>query len=288
VRYLIEHETRLAFPEPVREHQVELRLVPREAETQRLLSWRIETEPGGPLASHVDCFGNTVQRLSLVTPHDHLAARVEAEVETLLDNPFDYTPLRPAEERAWLARRLRDEPRLNVYLLHRSPSVPELGPGMLDLDWPRADPGCTILENVQAAMAWAEESFDYVPGATEVHAALADFVEQRAGVCQDFAHLLVALVRSWGVPARYVAGYVEPDSDALQAATHAWAEVLIPGAGWRGFDATRRLLADWSYVPLAAGRDSRDAAPLRGSFKGDDAGEPPEVRVRVARQTQAQ
>jgi len=94
-------------------------------------------------------------------------------------------------------------------------------------------------------------------------------------------------VRGWGFAARYVMGYVEAGAlrdgvDDAQA-THAWAEVLIPGAGWRGFDATSGLVANEAYIPVAVGRDSRDAAPVRGTFKGADGGGAPRVAVRVAR-----
>ena len=86
-----------------------------------------------------------------------------------------------------------------------------------------------------------------------------DVVKQGKGVCQDFAHLLISLVRSWGLPARYVMGYAEDG-----VSSHAWAEVLIPGAGWRGFDATNRLVANDHYVRVAVGRDYLDAALQRG------------------------
>ena len=152
----------------------------------------------------------------------------------------------------------------------------------------RARAGRPLLECVLEAMAWAKDRFRYEPGATTVHAPLAEFVARRAGVCQDFAHLLVALVRSWGLPARYVAGYVDPGAnpEAGVETTHAWAEVLVPGAGWRGFDATHGLVVNELYVPVAVGRDSRDAAPVRGTFKGDAHDQSPEVLLRVARQEQ--
>ena len=124
-----------------------------------------------------------------------------------------------------------------------------------------------------------------------MHAALAAFAEQRAGVCQDFAHLLVALgAQLRASRARYVMGYVEgntvPEEAQQEEATHAWAEVLIPGAGWRGFDATCGLVANDCYVPVAVGRDSRDAAPVRGTFKGDEGSASPQVSVRVQRAEQ--
>jgi transglutaminase-like putative cysteine protease len=286
VRYLIDHDTRLTFSEPVREHQVELRLVPPETEFQRTLESHLECEPAAELREHVDAFGNRVHRLSLVGAHDRLRVRLHAEVETRLENPFAFVPLAPAEEREWLARRLRGTPRLHEWILHRSASVPDLS--RTDEPPPPRAEERPLLENVQAAIAWMRGRFAYDPSATDTHAPLAIFLEKRAGVCQDFAHLLVAIVRHWGVPARYVTGYVDPGTtgEGATEATHAWAEVLIPGAGWRGFDATHDLMVNDRYVTVAVGRDSRDAAPVRGAFKGDDPGDPPEVHLRVARQRQ--
>ena len=100
------------------------------------------------------------------------------------------------------------------------------------------------------------------------------------------ASLLLALVRSWGIPARYAMGYVDPGyfDDGRPLATHAWAEVLIPGAGWRGFDPSHGLLVNDSYILVAVGRDYQDAAPLRGSFKGDQAGDEPAVELSIMRE----
>jgi transglutaminase-like putative cysteine protease len=289
VKLAIEHETVLSFPQPVREHQCELRLAPREDETHRRLAFTIEIEPAARLASHLDCFGNFVHRFSLLAPHERLVARMRAEVETTLDNPFAYLPLAPAAERAWLAKRLSEEPTLYDFLLHRSPAVPELEGTLGPLRLPAWAGDRTLLENMQRAMSWAHETFAFAT-TTEVHGALAEFAEQRAGVCQDFAHLLVAIARHWGFPARYVMGYVDPgavgDDTPDSEAAHAWAEVLIPGAGWRGFDAMAALVVTDRYVPVAVGRDSRDAAPVRGTFKGDEGGAAPRVAVRVERAQQ--
>jgi transglutaminase-like putative cysteine protease len=289
VRYLIHHETVLRFPKPVREHQCELRLAPRDDAGQRRVACAVEVEPDAPLRTHVDAFGNLVHRLSLIEPHERVRVRVAAEVETLLENPFAYAPLAPGDERGWMDARLRDDPSLHDFVHHRSCAVPDAS-ALADCEPPAWAPDRTLLQNAQAAMAWAAATFRYLPGATPVHAGLADFAEQRAGVCQDFAHLMVSLVRSWGFAARYAVGYVDPGSVGFDddQATHAWAEVLVPGAGWRGIDATAGLVANDSYVAVAAGRDSRDAAPVRGTFKGEEGGDSPHVTVRVARAAQEQ
>ncbi len=286
MRYVIEHETLLSFPKSVREHQCELRLAPRESESQRRVACEIEVEPDATLRTHLDAFGNLVHRLSLLAPHEGLRARVSAEVETTLDNPFDYNELSPADERCWQERQLRDAPSLYDFVLHRSLAVPDLAAEIAGCAVPRYATDRTLLANTQAAMAWAGDTFVYESGATEVHGALSEFFERRAGVCQDFAHLTVALVRSWGFAARYAMGYVDPgvtETHEPVQATHAWAEVMIPGAGWRGFDATSGLVTNGAYIPVAVGRESRDAAPVRGTFKGDDGGTAPRVSVRVSR-----
>jgi transglutaminase-like putative cysteine protease len=287
VRFLIEHESRLQFPTAIREHHWELRLAPHAGETLRVLRCEVSALPRAELREHVDWIGNRVHRGSLMAPHDRLCARLVAEVETLLGNPFDYAPLSPRDERAWLTARLREEPSLHDLLLHRSDAVPDLA-SLPELAPPPFEPERGLLENLLRAMDWARERFRYEPGATEVHAPLAAFVSRGAGVCQDFAHLLVALARGFGFPARYVSGYVDPGepADHAEQTTHAWAEVLLPGAGWRGLDATHGLVVNELYVPVAVGRDSRDAAPVRGTFKGDAQEEAPEVQLRVRRQEQ--
>ncbi len=285
MRYLIEHETLLSFTKPVKEHQVELRLAPYDDDTQRLLKIGLETTPNAELFTYQDSFGNRVHYFSLVSPHKQVVTRLQAEVETCLANPFDYTDLPPPREPDWLRHSLQEVPRIWDYVLHRSPATPDLNLVTWDEAFPVHDSNRSLLENVQEAMQWVRDSFEYDAEATHAHTSLQDVLELKAGVCQDFAHLLIAIVRSWGFPARYVMGYQDPgyfEEDASgEQATHAWTEVLVPGAGWRGFDATHGLVANDTYVRVAVGRDYYDAAPQRGSFKGDADGGAPEIKLRV-------
>jgi transglutaminase-like putative cysteine protease len=124
VRYVIEHETSLTFPSAVREHQTELRLTPRQDEAQRIHAVQIETDPPAELFTYVDCFGNRVHYFSLMAPHDRLLTRLHAEVETLLDNPFDYPSLHPSQEHAWFAEQLRTQPRLRWGVNLSFPLIP--------------------------------------------------------------------------------------------------------------------------------------------------------------------
>ena len=287
MRYVVEHETSLTFPSPVREHQCELRLTPRQDDLQRVGEVQIDVAPPAELFTYVDSFGNRVHHFSLIAPHDRLVTRVHAEVETLLENPFDYPALASSEEHAWLIDMLRTQPSFWSFVLHRSPMTPDLTHLQHGLDLPRYDAHQPLLHSVQAAMDWIGATLTFQVGVTDVHSPLETVLDARAGVCQDFAHLLIALVRSWGFPARYVMGYLDPgyiQSPDIKPTTHAWAEVLIPGAGWRGFDATMQLVTDETYVAVAVGRDDQDAAPQRGSFKGEEGSEPPQVNLQIMRQ----
>lgn len=287
MRYHIEHETILEFEHPVREHHIELRLTPREDQNQTLHASRIETDPGGEMGHYCDYYGNRVDYFSVIVPHTHLVTRLIADVEPLRENPFDFTPLPSSEQKEWYQRQLKEKPALYDYLLHRSSAVPPIIKltaaisGVL----PGHVPESPVMSSLLTLMEWIPSVLEYRPGATGVHADLLDAVRTGGGVCQDFANLFIAVARSWGIPARYVMGYQAPDLAAAgnepDVATHAWAEVLVPGGGWIGFDATHNLLANDRYIPVAVGRDSYDAAPQRGSFKGDDPGRKPVVNITI-------
>lgn len=288
MHYLIEHETILEYPQTVREHHVELRLIPRTDSHQQVVSCRIETEPAAELASYTDYFGNRVDYFCVIPPHNRLVTRLRAEVETLKENPFDFRTVSPVDERTWLKEAVRTAPPLNDYVLHRSlltPSVLKLVE-TVEFPLPRFDADRPLLDSLLELLAWVPTVLEYRSGTTAVHGALSEALRQGSGVCQDFAHLFISVARSWGIPTRYVMGYLDPGICATgeQLATHAWAEALVPGAGWMGFDATHNLLANDHYVAVAVGRDSYDAAPQRGSFKGDSAGEQPTVKVSVQEQ----
>jgi transglutaminase-like putative cysteine protease len=290
MRYLIEHETVLEYPAPIREHHIELRLAPRCDQHQNVLSCSIETEPAAELASYTDYFGNRVDYFCVIPPHNRLVTRLRSEVETVKDNPFDFVPVAPTDQQEWLRDALRQSPPLHDYLLHRSlvtPAAMKLAEA-LSCAFPNFDREQPVMEGLLELMSWIPSVLEYRAGSTGVHSELAAAVRLGAGVCQDFAHLFITVARSWGIPTRYVMGYLDPGISGPDQplATHAWAEALVPGGGWIGFDATHNLLANDHYIAVAVGRDSYDAAPQRGSFKGDSAGEQPAVKVTVQEQNQ--
>lgn len=288
MRYLIKHETILDYPNPVREHHLELRLTPRQDANQRLLSHKIELDPEAEGHRYQDYFGNAVDYFCLIAPHHGLTTRLTAEVETQRENPFDFAPIASQLQQDWYRQELRSTPALYDYLLHRSaltPTAMKLAANIA-CALPRHESGRPIMDSLLELMAWVPQVLRYESGATDVHQDLLEAVQQGAGVCQDFAHLFICVARSWQLPSRYVMGYMDPGicTEGESIATHAWAEVLVPGGGWIGFDPVHNLLANDHYIAVAVGRDSYDAAPQRGSFKGGDSSTLPQVNLTITNQ----
>jgi transglutaminase-like putative cysteine protease len=289
MKYLIEHETVLEYPETVREHHIELRLAPRIDTHQQVVSCSIETDPAAEFATYTDYFGNRVDYFCVIQPHSRLTTRLTSNVVTFQTNPFDFDPVPPGEEQEWLNKTIRNTPAINDYVLHRSTCIPHAMKlaEAVERALPRRTNEVSVLDSLLLLQAWIPTVLTYRSGTTEAHEPLLTAVRQGSGVCQDFAHLFITVARSWGIPARYVMGYLDPgisSSTGETLATHAWAEALVPGAGWVGFDATHNLLANDHYVAVAVGRDSYDAAPQRGSFKGGSAGDLPVVTVTMQEQ----
>ena len=142
------------------------------------------------------------------------------------------------------------------------------------------DPLVTLLETGRALRA----AFTYMPGSTAVDSPMERILETRRGVCQDYTHVMIALGRSWGIPSRYVSGYLHLEGAAgeqtPEGASHSWAEFLLPEIGWFGIDPTNDCVADHRHIRIAVGRDYADAAPTRGTLFGGGVAEL-QVRVKV-------
>jgi transglutaminase-like putative cysteine protease len=289
MRYVIEHELRVRFAEPVFEHQCEVRLLPPSTPAQRVVAATLTTEPEAHQSTYLDYFGNHVHCFDLADAHDELITRTRVEVETLLGNPFDYAPVAPERERAWIAEALRAQPRLWDFVLHRSaltPAPQDWGEAAVTV--PLAPGDRPLVRSVIAARDWIAETVSY-KRESETRATPSELLAAGEGSAADLAHLLITIVRGWGVPARYISGYQEctgeeDEDEVVEPSPHAWVEILIPGAGWRGVDATAGLLTSDTYITGAVGRDASDTVAQRCAFKGDGEREPPRIAVRLQRQ----
>lgn len=259
----VEHTTRLHYTAPVLEAVVEVRLGPLSDDAQRVRRFELAVRPTASARSYRDGFGNTTHLVTVLRSHEALELTATTEVETLLADPFQPPqrqpePLPPDERASALGATTLipevDELRLLAAPFH--PDGPERG-----------------FDAAYQLMRLVYEQFRYRQHVTTVSSTVADVLSGREGVCQDLAHVLIGLCRSVGLPARYVSGYVVPRITGGIAprgagASHAWADVYTASHGWRGFDPTNNLLANDHYVKVASGRDYRDAAPTRGTYRG--------------------
>jgi transglutaminase-like putative cysteine protease len=277
-RYAVRHTTVYEYGGEVAHSHHLLHLQPREFEYQRCLSHSLGLDPQPTaLREGQDAFGNAIARLEYDRPHDRLSVTAEMQVEVL---PRDCRPLEESE--AW--ERVRE--RLSY---HASP----MNPGDLEAcrfrmrsshvplkhaveEYAREcfTSGRPIGAAAEALTRQIYRDFDYVPGLTNDRTSIADVLANRGGVCQDFAHLMIGCLRSSGLAARYVSGYVRTsgaaESDPLVGgeASHAWVSVYCPPHGWIDFDPTNDCVVGEDHVTLAWGRDFADVSPLRGMIVG--------------------
>lgn len=264
MRLSIEHRTHYAYSEPVSEAYNELRLQPVSDARQECLRFEARVTPAVTLQRYHDFHLNLVDHFFLPAPHRELVIETRSEVRTLGRG----TPPAGAFPRSRLGECLRME---RCYeFLQRSEYV-SLGIEVWRLAQDAAGSGQDAWEMALAIMRAVHGGFRYDTQATTVSTRLEDVLRIRAGVCQDFAHVMIGVCRSVQIPARYVSGYLyvrQGETLRGDLASHAWVEVFLPGAGWIGMDPTNNCLSDEHHVKVAVGRDYADAAPIRGNFKG--------------------
>lgn len=276
----VEHLSVFHYAEAAHGSVMLLHLRPREDQGQRLLEFGLEIEPLAEPAAVPDAFGNVCHLFNVHREHRRSSVRSRARVVTA---PAPRVPER-MESDAWdeLSRSV-DPVRYWEYL---NPSRFARGGPLLDAFasevgiGPGSDPLASLLEMARAL----RRAFTYTPGSTAVDSPMEGILETRHGVCQDYTHVMIALGRTWGIPSRYVSGYLHLEGAAgeqtPEGASHSWGEFLLPGIGWLGIDPTNDCIADHRHVRVALGRDYADAAPTRGTLFGG--GEVDlEVRVKV-------
>ena len=264
----INHVTKFRYSSPITESIMELRMQPLSEGPQRCLKYDLSLKPAARFTAYRDHLGNAVHHFDIPGRHTQLVINTNSVIETL---PRDEPPQSLAPE-AWDALDALIEGGDNWDMLmpsHFARPTPALLDFARELDLKRRDDPLTLLRGLNAAIY---NAFDYVPQSTSADSPIDEALQARRGVCQDYAHVMIALVRQLRVPCRYVSGYlfhrVEYQDRSAQDATHAWVEALLPELGWVGFDPTNNLLAGQRHIRVAVGRDYADVPPTRGVFKG--------------------
>src|SRR5437870_11756128 len=245
---------------------MEVRLRPMDGNGQRCVDFRLELSHGVKPHTYVDGYGNHVHYFNLVRPHSGISVISRSKVETGLDPGGE-----PGEEL------------VQEFLRFRAPGEDVEGVRELARRHAIADHSspAAVEQALDELTTSISREFTYDQKVTNVYSAVDDVLALRAGVCQDFAHLFIAVARAMGVPARYASGYIHfADVRGATTASHAWGDAWIPGKGWIGYDATRPVRTSEHHVRLAVGRDYSDAAPTRGIYVGS-ANSSMQVRVRT-------
>ncbi|HEY1081617.1 MAG TPA: transglutaminase family protein [Prosthecobacter sp.] len=264
MRLSVRHLSRFHYDGPVLDSYNDARLCPVSDPFQHCASYQLHLNPRVPIHTHHDFYLNRVDHFELHQPHEVLTVEAVSTVETRTDTrgtvPTGLTP--DALNTPGMNENYFDfivESKFvtqNVAIWKESVDI--IGQGCTDL-WQDA---VKIGRHVHSIFA-------YDPDWTHVHTNAAEALKDRRGVCQDYAHVMIALCRSQGIPARYVSGYFYNGKTGDEnEASHAWTEIFLPGYGWKAWDPTHNREADTRYVKLAIGRDYDDAKPVSGRFRG--------------------
>ena len=273
MEFKITHITTYQYGNAAAEAYGEARLTPPDSPTQKVLKHRVTIEPATRTSVYVDHFGNRVDFFSLPFRHQKLVVSSQLLVET---KP-PALPLSSLQVTVQEAKQIFSSALPDVFEYLQPTAIVHTLP--TSVQWSRRH----LRGNVHARKGLTglneaiNDNFAYIKGVTENSTELATIWRSRKGVCQDFAHIGLSVLRTAGLPARYVCGYIEavaprnePGKKRLVGAyaTHAWIEVLVPGMFWVALDPTNRQWCNERYVAVSYGRDASDAAPLRGTFKG--------------------
>jgi len=269
--YAVRHVTRFRYSAPITESAMEVRMQPRREGRQQCLSFEVNTNPQARIMSFQDYLGNMVHSFNVPARHQELTITAQALVSVTPPPPLP-TAL---DASAWteLDALAADSDVAEMLVPSYFARPTELLRGLAhELRIERRDDPLSLLREINHGV---HRALIYMPESTRADSPIDEALQMRRGVCQDYAHIMIALVRGIGIPCRYVSGYLHhraTDTDARRPdATHAWVEALLPGLHWVGFDPANNVVAGERHVRVAVGRDYADVPPTRGVFKGQAA-----------------
>lgn len=290
MKYHIRHVTSYQYDSAVTQCHNSAYLVPRDTLSQKLISNRLSVSPRvSTQTQRQDYFGNHHWHFSVDTPHTELEVTAVSEIETFAAPNLAFEPDITCAQAKETMLSLKSSNDIEASeFLHQSPMI-QTGQEFLDLAADLFNSDVALVHAVGQLNHRIFDQFDYASGFSNVATPLYEVLKHRKGVCQDFAHLAIACLRSLGFPARYVSGYLEtippPGVKKLQGsdASHAWFSVYIPNEGWIDFDPTNDMRIGEQHITTAWGRDYSDVTPLKGVVFGGGRKQTISVAVDVER-----
>ncbi len=264
-RFIIHHVTKYTYPEPVRDSANQIMLYPVKDGFQEVQDQKIFITGEPSIEVYKDYYGNEIGSFMNITPHMEL--RIDSTI-SVVTKPIIFPTDDHTTEEQW------------KHLLELKYIVPFIDFLKQEIfkDLPKvkkiADDGfyktVSVFTAVLQLTEYVYSNFKYIKGITTVETTVDEIWDLKAGVCQDFAHILLVMLRLLNIPARYVSGYVCPHDNKLrgEGATHAWVEAYIPFYGWLGLDPTNNCVVNDLHVRLAIGRNFSDCSPVKGTYKG--------------------
>jgi transglutaminase-like putative cysteine protease len=262
--FKIQHITKYTYDRLIQESMNEIRIFPLESPDQHVLEQELVITGNPELQVFFDYWGNKTGTFNLLPPHRELVINSRLVVRTPESADLRINFISSFYE-------LPDQLTGNLIMLELiRPDAINAQSQILDIISLVRGQEDSVAITIKNCSDYIFEQFKYIRGITNIETTIDEILVQRAGVCQDFAHILLQVLRTMNIPSRYVSGYICPHRSGLrgEGATHAWVEAWIPGSGWTGIDPTNKVWVTNNHVKLAVGRNFTDCSPARGSFKG--------------------
>jgi transglutaminase-like putative cysteine protease len=262
--FKIQHTTKYEYDRLVRESMNEIKIFPLVSDHQKTIRHELVITGNPEVQQFIDYWGNTVGIFNLMTAHRELIIDSRLVVDTLSDDQLHINFISDFNE---LFLEIRDN--LRMIELSR-PDYIQSQSVILQMAALCYSADHAVALTVKNCCDYIFKEFKYIKGITNVETTVDQILEHRAGVCQDFAHVMLQILRTLQIPSRYVSGYICPNKSGLrgEGATHAWVEAWIPRCGWVGVDPTNNVWVTNTHVKLATGRHFNDCTPVKGAFKG--------------------
>lgn len=263
--YTITHITKYTYEKPVIESINEIRIFPYICKEQELLNQDLIISYSPILHIYTDYWKNKVATFSILHPHQELVVENHLTVRTtsphLIQVNFhsDFSQLSiEASKNLYLIELMKAEKIKNQQLIN------EIATSI-------TQDNSSVAQTIEKCSSYIFKYFKYVQGITDIETTIDEILQHKAGVCQDFAHLMLQILRTLKIPCRYVSGYICPNKTGMrgEGATHAWIEAYIPQFGWAGIDPTNNIWVTNYHVKLAIGRNFKDCSPVKGTFRGN-------------------
>jgi transglutaminase-like putative cysteine protease len=262
--FKIHHVTRYKYDRPVKESINEIRIYPFACPEQEMLQHDVVITNQPDVLLFNDYWNNKTGQFNVLPPHKEMVIESRLVVRTTQPAQPDFSQVG-----GW--PQLATEVNKSLQLVELStPDVIEHQQDVVGITQQALQGGRSIAAIVEFCNAYIFNHFKYIKGITTIETTVDEILAHKSGVCQDFAHLLLQILRTLGIPARYVSGYICPNKSGLrgEGATHAWVDAWLPGYGWAGIDPTNNVWVTNNHVKLAAGRHFNDCTPIKGAFKG--------------------